>query len=438
MKKLVREIKRGLRVSFLAVFLAVLVGASLWASEGFPLSEKSGMSDSESEAEEQGELSVEVPSVYVVQPSEQGSQTAEAGEAENTENREEAEPIETETSETSEEETDSGEQKEDVTLLFAGDLYLTEQLQEKYGKSGISAAATSGLLSVTKDADIFMLNEEFPFGTTGEAADKQYTFRVNPKYVSLLPELGVDIVTLANNHMLDFGREPLTETLQTLDEAGILHVGAGENLKEASALKTMEAGGRIIGFLGATRVIPENSWTATSGNSGLFTTYDATKLLAEIREAKQSCDYVVVFVHWGIERNTTPEDYQKSLARQYIDAGADAVIGAHPHVLQGIEYYNGKPIFYSLGNFIFANRSYETMMAELTLTGDSVDVRVIPCVSTSNQMDLMKESQRAGFYSSLQELCFEGVTVGEDGSVSKLSEKYKKNMQYKEIKNFEK
>ena len=261
-------------------------------------------------------------------------------------------------------------------------------------------------------------NQEFPFGTTGEAVeDKEYTFRVDPKYVSVLPELGADIVTLANNHMLDFGREPLRETLSALDGAGILHVGAGLNLAEASALKTIEAGGWTIGFLGATRVIPEHSWTASRSNSGLFTTYDPTKLLEEIQAAKETCDYVVVYVHWGVERNTEPEDYQKTLARQYIDAGADAVIGAHPHVLQGIEYYHGKPIFYSLGNFIFANRAYETMMAELTLTDSGVDVRVIPCVSTANQMGLMNSGERAGFYGRLQELCFGGITIDEGGRV---------------------
>ncbi len=415
MKKLIRGIIRGMRVSLLAFFLAFVVGISLWASEGFPLSAKS--SEDREAAKEVGELSVEIPSVYVVEPKNSDTNSDDIEIAENTE---ETETESRETMEESEEQPDTADSKEDVTLLFAGDLYPTEQLQEKYSKNGITAAASQALLSVTKSADIFMLNQEFPFGTTGEAAqDKQYTFRVDPKYVSILPELGVDIVTLANNHMLDFGREPLTETLHALDQNGILHVGAGQNLEEASALKTIEAGGRTIGFLGATRVIPQNSWTATSGNSGLFTTYDATKLLAEIREAKQSCDFVVVFVHWGVERNTTPEDYQKSLAYQYIDAGADAVIGAHPHVLQGIEYYNGKPIFYSLGNFIFANRSYETMMLKLALSGDEVKASVIPCISTSNQMDLMQESQRGNFYSALQELCFDGVSIDADGNVVK-------------------
>ena len=396
------ELLKYISVSILAVFTALLVGGVLWAAEGFSVPGKSG--ETLADAKEEGKLSVEVPTVQVVQPAEKDN----AGENPDVFLEEEAPNAP----------QDTAEPKENVTLLFAGDLFLTDILQEKYDKNGASAAAAPELLSVTRSADIFMLNQEFPFGTTGEAVeDKEYTFRVDPKYVSLLPELGVDVVTLANNHMLDFGRGPLKETLAALDGAGILHVGAGQNLEEAKALKIVEAGGRVIGFLGATRVIPEHSWTASRSNSGLFTTYDPTKLLGEIQAAKQQFDYVVVYVHWGIERNTEPEEYQKSLARQYIDAGADAVIGAHSHVLQGIEYYQGKPIFYSLGNFIFANRTYETMMAELTITDDGTEVRVIPCVSTANQMGLMDGSGRAAFYGNLQGLCFGGVTIGEDGSV---------------------
>lgn len=414
-----REMVKCIAVSILAVLMALLVGGALWAAEGFPLPGKSAEAVAEAgqdspgntDGENEGKLSVEVPTVTVVQPTVQDN-----GVKENT--PESDVPDTSIDSETESAKPDAQEPKEDVTLLFAGDLFLTDILQEKCDRNGISAAAAPELLDVTRGADIFMLNQEFPFGTTGEAVeDKEYTFRVDPKYVSVLLELGADIVTLANNHMLDFGREPLRETLSALDGAGILHVGAGLNLAEASALKTIEAGGWTIGFLGATRVIPEHSWTASRSNSGLFTTYDPTKLLEEIQAAKETCDYVVVYVHWGVERNTEPEDYQKTLARQYIDAGADAVIGAHPHVLQGIEYYHGKPIFYSLGNFIFANRAYETMMAELTLTDSGVDVRVIPCVSTANQMGLMNSGERAGFYGRLQELCFGGIAIDEGGRV---------------------
>ena len=338
----------------------------------------------------------EVPQVYVVEPQE----LEQDGEGE----------------ESPDSVQDAEEQE--ATLLFAGDLFLTDLLQSKYNQQGISAAASDSLLSVLREADIFMLNEEFPFGTTGEPMEeKEYTFRVDPSYSTVLSELGVDIVTLANNHMLDFGRGPLTETLNTLDQAGIAHVGAGENLDEAKTLKTFEMGGRTIGFLGASRVIPEHSWNASSGSSGLFTTYDAAALAEQIQKAEESCDFTVVYVHWGIEKNTQPEEYQKTLARQYIDAGADAVIGAHPHVLQGIEFYQGKPIFYSLGNFIFSNGAYETMLVELTVGGTETEIRLIPCVSEANQMRLLEESAWPAFYQNLESLSF-GITIGDDGTVS--------------------
>ena len=338
----------------------------------------------------------EVPQVYVVEPQE----LEQDGEGE----------------ESPDSVQDAEEQE--ATLLFAGDLFLTDLLQSKYNQQGISAAASDSLLSVLREADIFMLNEEFPFGTTGEPMEeKEYTFRVDPSYSTVLSELGVDIVTLANNHMLDFGRGPLTETLNTLDQAGIAHVGAGENLDEAKTLKTFEMDGRTIGFLGASRVIPEHSWNASSGSSGLFTTYDAAALVEQIQKAEESCDFTVVYVHWGIEKNTQPEEYQKTLARQYIDAGADAVIGAHPHVLQGIEFYQGKPIFYSLGNFIFSNGAYETMLVELTVGGTETEIRLIPCVSEANQMRLLEESAWPAFYQNLESLSF-GITIGDDGTVS--------------------
>lgn len=306
-------------------------------------------------------------------------------------------------------------EEEGIRLLFAGDLYLTELLQDKYRRTGIQAAAAEELLAFLQDGDLFILNQEFPFGTTGEAMEeKEYTFRVPPDLVSVPVELGVDLVTLANNHMLDFGRSPLTETLETLDAAGIAHVGAGEDLEAAKALKTFEIQGKTLGFLGASRVIPEASWNASKYGSGVFTTYDAAQLVEEIGKAKESCDFVAVLVHWGIERSTFPEDYQKTLARQYIDAGADAVIGSHPHVLQGIEYYKGKPIFYSLGNFIFNNSAYESIVAELELAGDETRVRVIPCASEGNQMRMLSDKQ--GYYERLSELSF-GVEILEDGRV---------------------
>lgn len=201
-----REMIKYIQISILAVLMALLVGGALWAAEGFSAPGKSaealadaGMDSLENaDTEKTGKLSVEVPTVHVLTPS--GKSEASEAWAEESEGAEAS---------------DGENRKEDVTLLFAGDLFLTDVLQEKYERNGISAAATSDLLSITRGADIFMLNQEFPFGTTGEAMeDKQYTFRVDPKYASVLPELGADIVTLANNHMLDYGRGRLRRPLK--------------------------------------------------------------------------------------------------------------------------------------------------------------------------------------------------------------------------------
>ena len=152
------------------------------------------------------EGTAEPPQVAVAEPAEELPAEGPGALEETTEDGEEA---------AEEEQTQDSE----ISLLFAGDLFLTDVLQTKYRQQGIGAAASDELLQTTRNADIFMLNEEFPFGTTGEAMeDKEYTFRVDPGFVSVLPELGVDIVTLANNHMLDFGRGPLTETLEVLDQ----------------------------------------------------------------------------------------------------------------------------------------------------------------------------------------------------------------------------
>ena len=123
-------------------------------------------------------------------------------------------------------------------------------------------------------------------------------------------------------------------------------------------------------------------------------------------------------MHWGVERSTQPEEYQRTLAKQYIDAGADAVIGAHPHVLQGIEYYQGKPVFYSLGNFIFNNGTYESMLVELTFGENGTEIRLIPCVSEANRMRLLEEDETEAFYRNMEGLS-SGISIDSGGRVSR-------------------
>ncbi len=264
-----------------------------------------------------------------------------------------------------------GEETGDITLLFAGDVYFSDHVMNAYNQAGsIAGVLDEGIRAEIGAADIFMVNQEFPFTNRGTAAeDKQFTFRIPPEKVSMLTEMGVDIVTMANNHILDFGPEGITDSLAALDGAGIPHVGAGENLEQAKKLEILEVKGKKIGFLGVSRVYMAASWAAGADHPGVFSTYDPTMAMQEIRAARTKCDYLVVYVHWGIERNTAPEDYQRSMGRQYIDAGADLVVGSHPHVLQEIESYNGRPIAYSLGNFVFGSSIPETELLKVVLKG---------------------------------------------------------------------
>lgn len=302
----------------------------------------------------------------------------------------------------------------DVTLAFAGDVMFSDQILASYDQKGICAIADEDMLAQMQGADLFILNEEFPFSLQGEPmSDKQYTFRTDPKYVKIFQELGTDIVTVANNHALDFGQEAFCDTLDTLKEADITCIGGGYNITEASAPAIREIGGQTFAIFGATRVSPSYDWYATDSQPGLFQTYDPAKLNAAIQEASAVYDHVIVFVHWGIERNETPEEYQRTLAKGYIDAGADLIVGCHPHVLQGFEYYNGAPIIYSLGNYLFGNRDGETLLLNAVFSPeDGVDIRLIPCKRQNSV--LRRIQQPESLYRHLTELSF-GVTVDEDG-----------------------
>ena len=310
------------------------------------------------------------------------------------------------------------EDSNSVHLLFGGDVYLSDTFLTVYDERGIESILDEEVLSLMTDSDITMVNQEFAFSDRGEAMeDKQYTFRVPPSRVALFQEMGIDIVSLANNHALDFGIVALEDSFETLDEAGILYVGAGKNLSRAKQMETITVNGKVIGFLAASRVIPVAEWNAGSSTTGMFTTYSPELLCQTIEENRNQCDYLVVFVHWGVERNTYPEDYQFRMGKQYIDAGADAVIGCHPHVMQGFEYYKGKMIAYSLGNYIFNLRSTLEAVLQIVIeeNGDA-EWKLIPIRTDSLPFTLPAEEEKKEFYQYMESISFD-ISIDEDGII---------------------
>lgn len=301
-------------------------------------------------------------------------------------------------------------------LVFTGDVLLTGYLLTQYDTKGIQGILAPDIVEEMNQADLTMVNEEFPFSNRGTAAeDKQFTFRIDPKRVNVLKDLGIDIVALANNHVLDYGQDALVDTFETLENAQIQYVGAGNNHEEAKQRREFELNGMNIGILAASRVIPVPNWAAGS-SPGVFTTYDPTNLIAEIKSAKETCDVVIIYVHWGIERDEYPQDYQRELAKKYIDAGADIVIGAHPHVLQGIEYYNEKPIFYSLGNFIFGSQIPKTAYLKMEIDSEKNIALNLEACATDSSYVLNKASNQEKIYQYLTEISTNAV-VDQEGNV---------------------
>ena len=279
--------------------------------------------------------------------------------------------------------TEASNQQLDITLAFAGDLsladnYVVMDYYHNEAEEDLANCIDSAYIKRMNDADVMWINNEFCYSNQGSPIPgKAYTFCAAPENVSILKELGVDIVGLANNHVYDFGPEAFADTLATLRGAEIAYVGAGADIKEASAPVYVDVDGYKIAYVAATRAeknIKTPEATETSG--GVFRCYDNTDYIEKIKEAKANADYVIALPHWGTEHSTILETAQTDGAKEYIDAGADAVIGAHTHCLQGMDFYNGKPIIYSLGNFWFDDYTLDTMLLELHLTGTTDHVQV--------------------------------------------------------------
>ncbi|MDQ6421840.1 CapA family protein [Paenibacillus sp. LHD-117] len=257
------------------------------------------------------------------------------------------------TDETGVDEGQAGEE-EAVSMSFVGDMLPGEYLNPLMKQNGFDYPYRNTLLYLS-EPDITAGNLELPITLGGTPIiGTPYVYKGHPEALPAIKDAGFDVLSLANNHAMDQGVEGMQDTIKHLNEAGIGFMGTGSNDKEAFKPHIVEAKGLKVAFVGISRVIPYTELKADRNTPGIAETYDTTRAVASISGAKKNADLVVVMVHWGDDGAEQPVDYQKTNARAYIDAGADLVIGAHPHVLQGFEMYKGKWIAYSLGNFIFS------------------------------------------------------------------------------------
>lgn len=264
--------------------------------------------------------------------------------------------------------------KPPVVLLFAGDLVLSDNVESYVGEN------TQYVFEHWKpgsESDVFMVNLEHPVTTRTERVEKKYNFKMNPKYLSTLAEGGIRLVTCANNHVADYGIEGVYDTMKYLDSVGVRYVGIGKDITDARRPTVIERKGWKLGFLA---YFGGGDFAATPKRAGFAPRY-ARYIVEDVQKLRKKADYVVVNFHWGVERAEHPEDWQVTLAHRVIDAGADLIIGHHPHILQGVERYRGKYIAYSLGNFVFGGNTqhtYNTAVLKVTVTGEGPVVELVP------------------------------------------------------------
>ena len=294
---------------------------------------------------------------------------------------------------------DTGVTDGPAVLAFTGDVNFADDWYNMlhYAKTaGIEDCFGESLLAEMRAADVLLCNNEFAFSDRGSPMPgKQFTFRAKTANVSMWQQLGADIVGLANNHCFDYGEDAFLDTLSTLQGANIPYVGAGKNLEEAMQPQFFLVGGMKIGYVACTRAekyIPTPEAGETS--PGVLRCYDPELAVQAIQTASEQCDYLVVYVHWGTEGSTVLEQAQTDLATRFTEAGADLIVGAHPHILQGAGWRKDTPVLYSLGNFWFNMETLDSALLKVTVSepgAAGATVQLLPCIQTGGRVSLLEE-----------------------------------------------
>lgn len=315
-----------------------------------------------------------------------------------------------------------------ITMAFGGDVCFHDEyanmhsLKNRGGK--IESSLSSDLLEEMRQADILMVNNEFSYSLRGEPMpEKAFTFRSRPGNVELLHEMGVDIVSLANNHVYDWGEDALFDTLDTLKDAGIPYVGAGRNLDEAREPYYFEINGRTVAYVSATQVErndnpdTKGATEVTAGTFRCFSKEEFGRLLEVVEEADARADVTIVYIHWGTENTDELHWAQEWQAPELVKAGADLIVGDHPHCLQGIDYIEGVPVFYSIGNFWFNSKSLDTGLLKVVLDeSGGLTCQFLPALQHNCRTDLASGAEKQRILQYLQ--CISpDVTIDENGFI---------------------
>jgi len=303
------------------------------------------------------------------------------------------------------------EDDEVVKLVIGGDVLLDDEyaMMATYRNKGskLENAFSEDLIEYMRSADVFVVNYECTFTNRGIPTEgKRFTFRADPADVSFYHDMGVDAVSLANNHAYDYGEISLLDTLDTLDNADIAYAGAGRNLEEAMQPYYFVANGIKIAVVAATQIerldVPDTK-EATESAPGVLRCLDMNRILQVIGTAKKYADYVVLYVHWGTENQQEIDWWQAEQVRVFAESGVDVIVGNHPHCLQKIEYVSDVPVVYSLGNFWFNSKTVETGLLEITFSREKIQsLRFVPCLQSECKTVMLQGETKQSVLNTLR------------------------------------
>ena len=317
--------------------------------------------------------------------------------------------------------------EEEIVLAFAGDISFAQ------GYANMHALADRGgdirscfdefVLVEMQSADIFMLNNEFTYTERGTPTQKkQFTFRAKPEHVEYLHDLGVDVVSLANNHVYDYGEVSLLDTLETLEGASVPYVGAGRNIDEAVKPVYFVANDMKIAYISATQ-IEQGDYPDTPGagetSPGVFRCWTEERIYDVVREAQEKADFVIVYIHWGTELSESLHWAQAEQAPKLVEAGADLIVGDHPHCLQEIAYIDNVPVIYSMGNFWFNSKTQDTGMLKAVVDERGLkSLQFVPVIQSGCKTTIASEADCERIWNYIQSLS-PTITIDNAGYINK-------------------
>ena len=314
-----------------------------------------------------------------------------------------------------------GQPKGDVSIAVTGDVMFARNME---GVLSSDSSPFAGVSNVTSNVDLLIINFENAATNSENAVKGDVPLKCDPKYVPLAKANNRTIATLANNHVCDYGFTGMRDTIKYLKDAGITPMGAGENASDAHKSVTQNINNRditVLNYMDSNNFAEYDyqSLPYANDSSPGYSAYNSEDAKKQISEARgNGSDFIMVSMHFGNEYSMSPNTDQEKIAHELIDYGADIVVGAHPHVPQGVEMYKGKPICYSLGNFMFDLGTESTLndyMIKVELVNDTGVLTLYPVNINGYLPHIMSPDDGKTFLNGLSPQCKE-LNITDDGT----------------------